>query len=228
MRIISFVLTNDNFFSSETFNAGIVNAQTGQLGMQFARLKLQCDKSLRFDYDTVDWDWCQGDTFVILDSNGRVKHHWTLQVPVPRPGECGECHGTHRCGACGGSGIIRNSGYGGYADRCSRCGGTGICQTCYVPVRGASSAHFDSQSPVDDSAMRRTLERKAADLRARISELEADVQKAERDIFMYQLKGMDVSSRGAYMSVVQYKTQVSIMLTDLRSKLSDIERQLRQ
>lgn len=225
MRSISFVLTNDNFFTSETFNAGIVTASTGQLGLQFNSLNLPRDKSLRFDFDTVDWDWCQGDTFVILDNAGRVTQHWTLKVPVMHPGECPECHGTHNCAICSGSGVVRNSGYGGH-DRCTRCSGTGVCQTCYVPVRATGTNIHGSNAAVDDSAMRNSLQRKAAALRERIQELEADVQKAERDIFMYQLKGMDVSSRSAYMSVVQYKTQLNIRLIDLRSKLSDIERQL--
>ncbi len=222
-RIVSFVLTNDNFFTSETFNAGIVNALNGQLGMQFASLTLERGKSLRFDYDTVDWDWCQGDAFVILDSNGKVKDNWVLRIPQLRPGECNECHGSHRCGACGGSGMIRVSNHLGGYERCGRCFGTGICQTCYVPVRSSVQAHPDPYNPVDPAAQNQTKQRKIAALRQRIGELEAEVQKAEWDIRMYQLKDMDVSCRTAYFAALQLKSNLSMQLTKLRHDLSTLE-----
>lgn len=223
MRIISFVLTNDNFFGSETFNAGIVNSLTGQLGMQFANIKLDKGRSLRFDYDTVDWDWCQGDTFVTLDGKGRVKEQWPLRIAGMRPGECPECHGTHRCSACGGAGMLRNTTHLGGYDRCARCFGTGVCQTCYVPVRNPGAPHPDPLNPVDHTAQDQARQRKIAALRQRIAELEAEVQKTEWDVRMYQLKDMDVANKTAYFSVLQLKTNLSMQLAKLRHDLSTLE-----
>lgn len=85
MRAVSFVLSNSNLLMSETFSAVIINSVTAQAGIGWNGVKLERGKSLRFDFDTVDWDWCQGDTFAIVDSKGKVKKHWTLQIPVLRP-----------------------------------------------------------------------------------------------------------------------------------------------
>ncbi len=223
MRSISFVISNSNLLTSETFSAVIINAANGQAGIGWNDIKLERGKSLRFDYDSVDWDWCQGDTFAIVDSKGKIKKHWTLQIPVARPGECSECHGTHRCSACRGSGVIPDRTYRDRYERCARCFGTGICQSCYVPVRTLPSQHPDPYSPVQDDQMRHSSKRKADAIRARIRELEAQLERAEWDIRMYQLKDMDVANRTSYSAQLQYKTQLSMQIDKLRYQLQSLE-----
>lgn len=66
-KAISFTLTCTNLFKSETFDAAIIDSTGQQQPMLFSQLSLGAKKSFRFDMDTVGWDWCQGDTFAVLD-----------------------------------------------------------------------------------------------------------------------------------------------------------------
>ena len=99
-KAISFTLTCNNMLQSETFDAAIIDGSAQLQPMMFRQLNLPAKKSLRFDFDTVGWDWCQGDIFAILDKKGQVNKKWQLNLKVPAPGDCKECHGTHKCRYC--------------------------------------------------------------------------------------------------------------------------------
>ena len=107
----------------------------GQNPWYYRDLKFKSGQSYTFDYDTVGWQWCQGDYIAIVDKNNKILQKWHLQIPEYRPGECPECHGTHKCRACNGEGYVYPRGKMWQFKRCERCGGTGICQTCDIPRR---------------------------------------------------------------------------------------------
>lgn len=132
--MISFTLKNDNLLLSEKVDIAIFDSY-GQQPFYFRGQELKAGKSLRFDYDTVGWTWCQGDRIAILGKNDKIKEVWTLQMKEYAPGECPECHGTHRCGTCNGQGFVYPSGKVESFQTCPHCGGTGICPTCDVPYR---------------------------------------------------------------------------------------------
>lgn len=235
-KAISFTLTCTNIFQSETFDAVIIDG-TGQLQpMFFNQLTLSAKKSFHFDMDTVGWDWCQGDTFAILDKNRQIDKHakWTLNIKVPAPGECRECHGTHKCKQCNGTGIITNN-YTHEISSCEVCHGTGICQTCYVPFRNVENTSVNFQQNAMGGYGYNTLsetpssqevakQRKIAALRQSIQDLQAKIERADWDERMMKLKGTDISSRRVYMSQVNLKFQYERQLSELQYKLQQLER----
>ena len=234
-KAISFTLTCTNIFQSETFDAAIIDG-TGQLQpMVFTQLTLGAKKSLRFDMDTIGWDWCQGDTFAILDKNRQIDKHckWTLNIKVPASGECRDCHGTHKCKQCNGTGIVTNN-HTHEISSCEVCHGTGICQTCYVPFRNVanSSPAFQSNAgtvygcnstSVDTSNKEAAKQRKIAALQQSIQELQVKIERADWDERIMKLRGTDISSRNVYMSQVNLKYQYERQLSELQYKLQQLE-----
>lgn len=234
-KAISFTLTCTNFFQSETFDAAVIDS-TGQLQpMLFTQLTLGAKKSLRFDVDTVGWDWCQGDTFAILDKNRQIdkNNKWTLNIKVPAPGECRDCHGTHKCKYCNGMGIVTDN-YTHEISSCEVCHGTGVCQACYVPFRNAASVGVGFQPNVmgefgcnasqsGSSNQEAAKQRKIAALRRSIQELQAKIERADWDERMMKLRGTDISSRTVYMSQVNLKFQYEKQLSELQYKLQQLE-----
>ena len=109
----------------------------GQNPWYYRDLKFKSGQSYTFDYDTVGWEWCQGDFIAIVNKNNKILQKWHLQIPEYRPGECPECHGTHKCRNCNGEGYVYPRGQIWQFKRCEKCGGTGICQTCNIPRRAA-------------------------------------------------------------------------------------------
>lgn len=234
-KAISFTLTCTNLFQSETFDAAIIDG-VGQIEpMRFTQLSLGAKKSFRFDVDTVGWDWCQGDTFAILDKKGQIakNNRWTLNIHVPAPGECRDCHGTHKCKYCNGTGFITNN-YTHEISSCEVCHGIGICQTCYVPFRNivnpasafqqnAGAGYGYNSTFVDSSNQEASKQRKIIALRQRIQELQAKVERADWDERMMKLRGTDMSSRTVYMSQVNLKYQYERQLRELQYKLQQLE-----
>ena len=130
----SFELTNTDWFGEKVYNIGIYD--TFRHNPWFWRRKvLRHGETVAYDYDTEDWLFCQGDTVVLLDDNDRVLDSWTLQIPEYGPGECPECHGTHKCRKCNGQGYLFPKHSDEIYTKCPDCDGTGVCQTCYVPKR---------------------------------------------------------------------------------------------
>lgn len=233
-KAVSFTLTCTNIFQSETFDAAII-ANAGQQPMLFNQLTLAAKKSFRFDMDTVGWDWCQGDTFAILDKNRQIgkNNKWTLNIKVPAPGECHDCHGTHKCKYCHGTGIVTNN-YTHEISSCEVCYGTGVCQTCYVPFRNIANGGGNFQPNImggygynaplcESSNQEAARQRKIAALRQSIQELQAKVERADWDERMMKLRGTDISSRTVYMSQVNLKCQYERQLSELQYKLQQLE-----
>ena len=225
-KAISFTLTCTNLFQSETFDAAIVDG-TGQLQpMIFRQLNLPAKKSLRFDFDTVGWNWCQGDTFAILDAQGQMAHKWTLNLKVPAPGECKDCHGTHKCRHCNGRGTITNHRTHEIYS-CETCKGTGICQTCFVPMRNpqfynqdySGQGNSEQQMPNPDANRQRRIN----SLRQRIYELQAKIEKAKWDERIMRLRDTDISSYCVYQSQLNLKFQYEKQLLRLRAELQQLE-----
>ena len=212
-KFVRFVLTNDNLFQSETFDCALMAVDPTVQPMVFQNLNLPVKKSLAFDYDTVDWTWCDGDRFAILGRNNSVKHEWPLGLQTYKPGECPDCHGTKRCRVCSGKGFVRGS-FG--MERCQACQGTGECFTCYVPVRSVSPS-----APSSNATQARSRQCEA--LRTQIADLQEKIRNVDWDIRMMQIDGRDVSSRSMYMTYVQQRSQYRIMLNDLQMRLSQLE-----
>lgn len=132
--MISFTLRNDNLLFSEKVDIAIYDS-FGQQPFYSRNRKLEAGKSLRFDFDTVGWTWCQGDKLAILDKKGRIDQCWELNMKEYGPGECPECHGTHKCGNCNGLGYVYPRRKIEEYKTCPHCGGSGVCPTCDVPYR---------------------------------------------------------------------------------------------
>ena len=221
-KAISFTLTCDNMFQTESFDCAIVDG-SGQLPPQIRRqLKLRPKESFRFDYDTCQWDWCQGDFFAILGKNDKVEKRWDLNLKMYGPGECTKCHGTHKCIQCNGSGTVNNRHIHTISP-CTACNGTGVCQTCYVPIRQGSNlanqVYGNVQMP--DPALSR--QRKIDALRRTISDLQAKIEKEEWNQRMWQLKGMDVSAHTAYSSQLELKHIYERQLLQVQYELQQLE-----
>ena len=225
-KAISFTLTCTNIFQSETFDAAIIDG-TGQLQpMVFTQLTLGAKK----------WDWCQGDTFAILDKNRQMDKHnkWTMNIKVPAPGECRDCHGTHKCKQCNGTGLVTNN-YTHEVSSCNVCRGTGVCQACYVPFRNVATTSVNFQPNVMggygynassnvSSNQEAAKQRKIAALRQSIQELQAKIERADWDERMMKLRGTDISSRRVYMSQVNLKLQYERQLCELQYRLQQMEK----
>lgn len=144
-RLWQFVLKNTNMFLSETVEV-MLSDQFGQERMLFrgvSVIKLKAGQSVAFNMDTVDWDWSQDDFAAIVNSSNKVLKKWQFHIKEYAPGECPECHGTHKCSACRGHSVFTpDLSRGGYfpplsfePSFCQRCGGRGICMTCNIERR---------------------------------------------------------------------------------------------
>ncbi len=129
----SFSLTNTSWFGSTQVRAYITDYY--QRKDREYPFEARSGKTYNFNISTIDWDWCQGDVFILFDQQGRELGRWELFLKEYAPGECPECHGTKKCGACHGHPLKSNPDI--YANnlfiKCSRCHGNGVCQTCHIP-----------------------------------------------------------------------------------------------
>ena len=194
--------------------------------MIFRQQTIKAKESLRFDFDTVDWNWCQGDMFSILDKKGQMGQKWVLNLKTYAPGECPECHSTHKCRQCNGTGMIFHRPTHTY-NQCEACNGTGICQTCFIPLRNTSNATYAlggteysvGQNPNVDVAR----QRKIAALKQRISEIREKLEDAKYEERIMRLRGTDLTSRTVYTThaslIYRYETE----LINLQSQLSQLE-----
>lgn len=133
---ISFSLKCTNLMFGETVDVGIFPSD-GSQPWYYRRLKFKAGQTYIFNYDSIDWNWCQGDYVAILGADNKVVKKWVLQLKEYGPGECPECHGTHKCKYCRGTGFMNPPGTRHLWEQvsCPKCGGTGICQTCDIPRR---------------------------------------------------------------------------------------------
>ena len=221
-KAISFTLSCTNLLYDETFNAAIFDGSGSSQPLNFPNQSIPARKSLRFDYDTVGWDWCQGDKFVILDKKGKIKAEWVVNMRTYAYGECPTCHGTHRCPQCSGSGRITDR-YTHMIETCQACAGTGQCQTCYLPVRSNSnigqSMGFDQRTNNAEVSKQRRI----AAINGRIYELQSKIEKIEWDLRIMKLKDHSYSSHMTYTSILQLKFTYEQQLIKLQSELRHLE-----
>lgn len=231
-KAISFTLKCTNLFQSETFDAAII-AGTGQVQpMIFRQQTIKAKESLRFDFDTVNWNWCQGDIFAILDKKGQMDQKWVLNLKTYAPGECPECHGTHKCRQCNGTGIITDR-HTHTISSCTVCNGTGICQICFIPMRNASqisgsnSIHTSTGNTFYGDGQNTNAEtarqRKIAALRTRISELRSKLDDAKYEERIMRLRGTDITSRTVFTSHASLIYRYERDLINLQHELSQLE-----
>lgn len=127
----SLTITCTNWLMGETVDIGLFPSD-GSQPWYFRGVHFDAGKSYRFDKDSVNWIWHQGDYAAILGSNDKILQKFEFRLREYGPGECPECHGTKKCRKCGGKGYID---YGGTnIVHCDRCNG-GTCPTCDVPYR---------------------------------------------------------------------------------------------
>lgn len=221
-KCISFTLTCKNFLSSETFNAAILDPSGAIQPMYFTEQSIPARKSLRFDYDTVGWDWCQGDKFVILDKKGRIKEEWVVNMRTFTYGECPTCHGTHRCPKCSGTGRITDR-YTHMIESCKTCAGTGECQTCYLPVRENSRVSHNMGTGQRPSNSDISKQKRIAAINSSIYELRSKIEKIEWDLRIMKLKDHTYSSHTTYTSILQLKYTYERQVIELQSELHQLE-----
>lgn len=135
--LYSFTLKCTNLFASETVDIGIFPSNGGQPWF-LRNKKLRAGKRYDFDRDTVGWTWYNHDYIAILDDNDQPIQKWELNLKEYGPGECPECHGTHKCKYCNGQGFTAPKGRPWEFKMCEKCGGSGICMECDVPTRGVN------------------------------------------------------------------------------------------
>jgi hypothetical protein len=228
-KAITFTLTCTNLLQSEDFDAVLVDG-SGQIAPLYYRgLSLKARNSFRFDLDSCGWDWCQNDFFAIIDEKNNIKERWDLRLPQYAPGECPECHGTHRCGTCQGKGYVQNIRMH-TIETCPACGGTGICQTCYIPIRSLSSTSVNN-NPLNHTSRNvysdrdAIKQRQVAQLRQRISELQEKVRNTDWELKMMDLKDQNVSMRIVYNSKLELKYRYNKEIINLQSQLEELEMQ---
>ena len=131
----SFTLKCTNLMFGESIDIGLFPSDGSQPWYQ-RDIKFKAGQQIIVNHDTFDWIWYQGDYLAIIDKNNRIIEKWVFQMKEYGPGECPECHGTHKCKKCHGEGFIYPPGRTWEFKTCPQCGGTGICQTCDIPRRG--------------------------------------------------------------------------------------------
>jgi len=220
--MITFILRCDNLLQSEEFDAAIMSGDGHMQRRVFRSIVLKARRSLRFDFDSIGWEWCNGDSFVILGKNDKIKEQWPLDIQSYAPGECPRCHGSNRCIACSGRGFVYTSR--NEVDRCYECHGTGVCQVCYVPQRSAfSEVEMHSPDGYMSSRGDYVRMRQCENLRRNIIELQEKIRCTEMDMRMMQLKDMDHTNSSSYLSYNQLLHQYHINLINLQSRLEQLE-----
>lgn len=129
-----FVLKNTNMLFGETADVMICD-RFGQTPRLYRNLKLKAGQAIAFNIDTIDWGWCQDDFAALVDSNNKIVKKWPFHIKEYQPGECPECHGSHKCKYCNGQGRIFPTGELWNSTMCTHCGGTGVCMTCNIDRR---------------------------------------------------------------------------------------------
>lgn len=208
-KAISFTLKNTNLLQPETFDAAISDASNIVPTKYFYGLKLRAGQSMTFDIDNDSWDWAQGDIFAVLDKKGKIAQQWDLKLPMMAPGECKECHGSHKCSQCNGNGKILNRQHHVY-EICSKCRGTGICQTCFIPTRH-NSPNSLLYNPVSSSSQL-TNPKYIDSIHAQINDLEHRIYLLEQENLNLQRNGKTLSMRSVIRNnmdlISSYRTQI--------------------
>ena len=222
----SLLITCTRRFFSEKVKFRLVDG-SGQLPPVNDSIELVAGTSFRINYDTYDWDWCDGDYIIIFDKKGREYDRKIFRMKTYAPGECPECHGSHHCATCHGTGRITDRMH--MVSTCPQCLGTGLCQTCYVPTRTMPGASFGSTIATNmNPNVEMSQHQRAADLRKRIMELEQMISQCDFDERMRKMRtanfGYDTSRTTDDMRQAQLKYTYQSQLIQLRHELEQLER----
>ena len=212
VAIYSFTLSNTDWFGSETFDSMLCDG-AGLQPRFYRGLKLKAGESMRFDYETVGWSWCQGDFFAILGRKDKIEKSWPLNLKEYRPGECPECHGTRKCSHCKGQGysFVFQSGL----SSCPYCGGTGVCQTCNVPRRTPTMTVGSAYPP--NGGRRR--HRPAAVIQNDIMDVQRQIDQIEWNWKMRDLGRSPNVGYGLKSSEIQLRYTLQQRLSKLQEEL---------
>lgn len=225
-KAISFTLKCTNLLTSESFDAAILDGSGARQPMYFTGQSLSARKSLRFDYDTVGWDWCQGDKFVILNKKGKIREEWVANMKTYAYGECPSCHGTHRCPQCAGSGRITDRRTH-MVETCQACAGTGQCQTCYLPMHSPQNIGQYTNPGIGFNQMANNADvskqKRVAALNSQIQELQAKIEKINWDLRIMKLRDISYNSQLTYQSILRLRFTYEQQLIKLQSELRQLE-----
>jgi len=226
VMIHSFSLTCSNWLQSETIDFMLSDAQTTQ-PWYYRQQTIKAGGVLVFNYDNCGWQWCQGDYFAILNPNGSIGQGWQLNLKEYAPGECPECHGTHKCAHCKGQGIWADLRYGTGIQTCQYCGGTGICGTCNIPRRNIhvmpQNTSYDSNiANRSSNSSPRKRHRPIADIKSDIQFAQSQLERAEWNYRYNKMNGLYDNN--------QYILQQSeiFLLSSYRQRLIALQEELRQ
>jgi ferredoxin len=208
MMIVSFVLTNKNWFMNETINILIHDAS----GMKQHRMTLETKNgaSYTFNVETMGWDWADYDVFAIVNRRGKVLQQWQCRLSEERKGVCHSCRGTQKCSACNGEGYWLDEKY--HIQMCNVCNGTGICQHCYVPTRQNTIQNMGNVAPTQ-----RKTGRSIAAIQADIRKTEFELDRVNKMLLQYELR----QDYGLfYRNQKQYALKLEHRITDLYNEMS--------
>lgn len=218
-KAISFTLKNTNLLLPATFDAAISDGSNVIPTKYFYGLRIGAGDTLVFNADNEAWDWAQGDFFAILDKNKKIVERWDLNLPMKAPGECKECHGTHKCSHCGGNGKVLNRSLHAY-ELCQVCRGTGICQTCFIPTRqnSPSSPIYSPQAPAAPVGGVRN----DSMIRSQIQELEHKIYLLEQENLNMQRNNQQLTLRSIYDNNLQLMYRYKMEIIKLQSILNSL------
>lgn len=216
--VFSFVLKNTNLLSSETVDLMLCDAYQ-QSPWYFRDVKIKAGDSIRIDLDNGGWEWYNGDFCAILGRNNTIKQRWTLNLKRYAPGECPECHGSHKCGHCRGEGYQLNNRTVEIT-RCAYCGGSGICMTCRIPERKPPIS-MPSVNPIQQTRGQRNAARISA-IQSEIANIQSQIDKIDWDMRMMQLDGRQVRQHSTYQSLIQLRYNYNIQLINLQQQLQGL------
>lgn len=226
----SLMITCKRWFFSEKVPFRLVDG-TGQLPPKDGYIELEAGQSFRIDYDTYDWDWCDGDYIIIFDKKGREYDRQIFRMKTYAPGECPECHGSHQCAACNGTGRITDKMH--MISTCPRCLGTGLCQTCYVPTRAIPSMNVPYGSSASTGIhpnVAGSRQRRIEMLRRQIFDLQQKIEQMEWEERTNQMRTA-IHGKNPYGSFttqnarIQLKYQYQTMLQNAINELEQLERE---
>lgn len=208
----SFSLTNTNWFGSKKVKAFITDYY--QRHSREYPFEARSGKTYNFNIGTIDWDWCQGDVFILFDEHGKEIDHWDFFLKEYAPGECPECHGTKKCGKCHGNSIKLNKDI--YSDNlyseCPQCSGTGVCQTCYIPYHRDAMGQDIYVPP------------KAPTTRKSVSALQQEIDKKNQELSKLKEELWQLEMQGKKNSI-QY-TMVANRVSQCENALNTLNQQL--
>ena len=223
----SLMLTCTRWFKTEKIAFRLVDG-SGQIPPKDGYVELEAGKSVRIDYDTYDWDWCDGDMIIIFDSKGREYDRQVLHMRTYAPGQCPECHGSHQCATCKGTGRVTDKLR--MVSTCPRCLGTGLCQTCYVPTRRGMMAMADAGASVADGAhpnVGASRQRRVQALRSQIADLQEKINRCEFNEKMRTLHtsihGYDPTMGTIDMAQANLKYKYQQLLMQAQQELAELE-----